>query len=104
MMKPEQTDQEQEEQRPEPQLGLPEKKDRSLDLVYGLLFDLKESFGRIDERTQALQHSVDTLHNDIKGMANTRTVWTVGGIILGVVLGMGALIYQAVQMHSHMSP
>ena len=73
-------------------------------MVYGLLFDLKESFGRIDERTQALQNSVHTTQDDLKGMASKRTVWAVCGIIMGVVLGMGALIYQAVQMHSHTSP
>ena len=102
------TEEEQDEQRSQETLRKGEKKDHSFDLVYGLLVDLKESFGRVDERTKALQDNMRTVQEDIrtvrtdlKGTADKQTVWTVCAIIIAVVLGVGTLIYQTVQTHSH---
>ena len=102
------TEEKHDEQRSQETLSKGEKKDHSFDLVYGLLADLKESFGRVDERTKAIQEDIRTVQEDIrtvrtdlKGTAGKPTVWTVCAMIITVVLGMGTLIYHAVQTHSH---
>lgn len=65
-----------------------------------ILLDLKESFGEVKERTANLSKSIDRISNDLQDMRNemvtSKTVWSIGAILVTVLLGLGGLIYRAV--------
>ena len=68
--------------------------------VLQILLEMKESFGEVKERTANLSKSVDRLSSDLGDMRNemvtSKTVWGVGTLVITVLLGLGALIYNAV--------
>lgn len=115
-MATEQNDQEKDEQsttQPESQLGVPHgTRDSSFDLAYALLAELKESFGRVDERTKAISDKTTEITTDLReirqkqgDLVTDKFAWRIVKIVLSVVAIITTLvvgiIYFAVSHHSH---
>ena len=91
-----------EEGRSKERLGSHERKekDKSFDLAYALLADLKESFGRVDERTKNLTVMTEEIKGDVRTIRDKqgefvteKFAWRFSALLVSVIGIIVALLH-----------